>query len=315
MGIWESIFGWKAFFRWDALAVVIPGVFLAIGLALLGVDWFPHNLLISQICLAIVGLLCIVKFIGHSVESKGAVSGRIAFAVLISAFILSICIWSVFAIQEHKSAVSAKTTPAQLIPEKQSVAHSTIPHSASDQPARKNPNKAKLPAPNISIHGGLIQTTNAPCSGNSVTGNVDNSNCTIGYVPPPQRVIQQSPRNAAVDKLRTTTSSATVYFVVIGVGQEVNNFEGALEKIFTDGGWKIIGRSYIGQAVFVQAGNEGVQRSSGEGFNCLSSSASGKIALKALEIAGYPCGSGSVASHGAQADIVIQVGTRIPSQD
>jgi hypothetical protein len=117
-----------------------------------------------------------------------------------------------------------------------------------------------------------------------------------------------------VNKLKTAPSGSTVYFVVIGGSQEISHFEGSLERIFTDGGWRIVGRRFIGQIVFLQAGNDGVQRSQ-EGFRCQANGTSGEIALKALELADYPCGSGFVASPGAQADIVIQVGTRIPPQD
>jgi len=55
----ESI--WQALFRWDTLGVVLPAVPLALGFAMLGIDWFPHNLAISQICFALTGLLLVVK--------------------------------------------------------------------------------------------------------------------------------------------------------------------------------------------------------------------------------------------------------------
>ncbi len=64
MGVWRSIFGWKALFRWDALGAIVPGIFVAVGVGVMSVDWFPYHLLIAQIFFAIGALLCVIKFIG-----------------------------------------------------------------------------------------------------------------------------------------------------------------------------------------------------------------------------------------------------------
>src|SRR5271168_1806971 len=99
MGVWGSIFGWKALFRWDVLAAIVPGVFVACGLGMLGIDWFPHNLLISQICLALAGLLFISKIIGHAVEQEGSRANRTVFAILFCGFVAAIVIFSLSAIE------------------------------------------------------------------------------------------------------------------------------------------------------------------------------------------------------------------------
>ena len=86
--IWKSIFGWKALFRWDALGAVVPGILIAAGLGMLGIDWFPYHLLLSQICFAIAGVLCVVKIIGHAIESKDSVRSRWIFGIVLCRFAL-----------------------------------------------------------------------------------------------------------------------------------------------------------------------------------------------------------------------------------
>jgi hypothetical protein len=116
MGIWRSIFGWRSLFRWDALGVVVPGIFMAVGFGVLGVDWLPHHLLIAQVCLGIAASMCIVKFIGHAVESNGAIKSRISFAVLLPSLTLAGGVWMIKAIQKHKTeaATTEKSSPAPL---------------------------------------------------------------------------------------------------------------------------------------------------------------------------------------------------------
>ena len=105
MDVWRSIFGWKALFRWDALGAVVPGVFLAGGLAMLSIDWFPHHLLISQVCLGIALSLCAVKIIGHAIESNGSIRARIIFASCLNLLMLIMGFWTIGAIQRHKHEV------------------------------------------------------------------------------------------------------------------------------------------------------------------------------------------------------------------
>jgi Trk-type K+ transport system membrane component len=118
MGIWYSIFGWKALFRWDVLACIVPGGFVAVGLSLLGVDWFPHHLLISQICLGSAAFLCLVKIIGYARESKDTPWSRVIFACVLSFVALSIGIWAIIMIQKHKTeTVKVETVaPASIAP-------------------------------------------------------------------------------------------------------------------------------------------------------------------------------------------------------
>jgi len=102
MGIWRSIFGWKALFRWDVLGAIVPGIFIAVGFGMLSLDWFPNNLLIGQVCFAIAGILCVVKTIGHAIEHEGSKANRALFAVVLSAIIIGIDAYTLRVIETHK---------------------------------------------------------------------------------------------------------------------------------------------------------------------------------------------------------------------
>ncbi len=110
--IWKSIFGWKALFRWDVLGAVVPGIFIAAGLGMIGIDWFPYHLLLSQICFAIAGVLCVVKIIGHAIESKDTVHSRWIFGIVLCAICVVGDRWIISAIQFHKKLVDL--TPSIL---------------------------------------------------------------------------------------------------------------------------------------------------------------------------------------------------------
>jgi len=97
-----GIFGWRGFFRWDVLGAIIPGVFIAVGLGLLSVDWFPNNLLISQLCLSVAGLLCTAKLIGQAVESSATVRSRVFFAIVVSSMVIGLTFFADLTIEHHK---------------------------------------------------------------------------------------------------------------------------------------------------------------------------------------------------------------------
>jgi hypothetical protein len=101
-GVWWSIFGWQALFRWDVLGAIVPGIFVAIGLTLLGLDWFWHNLLLSQISFVTAAVLCIIKFIGHAVEAQGSRQSRILFAFVMCLAVVIITTLSLWVIEKHK---------------------------------------------------------------------------------------------------------------------------------------------------------------------------------------------------------------------
>jgi hypothetical protein len=103
MGIWRSTFGWQGLFRWDVLGVIVPGLFIACGLAMLGIDWFPHNLLISQVCFAIAALLLLIKFIGNAVQTRDGLASRILFVSLLCPATLVMATIPIWKIQAHKS--------------------------------------------------------------------------------------------------------------------------------------------------------------------------------------------------------------------
>ncbi len=140
--VWRSLFGWRALFRWDVIGAIVPGFFLAVGYANLSLDWFPHNLLIAQICFGIGGLLLLIKVVGHFIEVRGEVAARSVVAGLLSALILVIEIPLLVAIQRHKYS-SEKTitiTPPQvqqqpnLVPGYLRLVHVGIGHLQDNKP-------------------------------------------------------------------------------------------------------------------------------------------------------------------------------------
>lgn len=103
MSIWQSIFGWKTFFRWDVLGAIVPGIFIASGFATLTLDWFPYNVLISQILFVSAATLIVIKIIGHAIEAKDSPLQRALFAVLLSVTVVAVTVFVVVAVQRHKN--------------------------------------------------------------------------------------------------------------------------------------------------------------------------------------------------------------------
>ena len=110
MGVWGSIFGWKTLFRWDVLGTIVPGIFLAVGVGMLTVDWFPHNLLIAQVSFTIALTLLVIKVVGHAIESEGPRVSRGISALFLSLVFITIWWQSTSSIQRHK------TRPINLLP-------------------------------------------------------------------------------------------------------------------------------------------------------------------------------------------------------
>ena len=108
VGIWRRVFGIQALFRWDVLGAIVPGIFIAIGLGILGVDWFPHHLLWPQVCFAVAGLLCVGKFVGTAIEAHDEKKWpRTLFATIPSLVVLGIAGYAVVSIEAHKQKEDA----------------------------------------------------------------------------------------------------------------------------------------------------------------------------------------------------------------
>lgn len=133
VGIWRSIFGWKALFRWDVLGAIVPGLFIAVVFGMLSLDWFPNNLLIAQACLTIAGTLCVVKTIGHAIEHEGSKANRALFAVVLSAAIIGIDAYTLRVIETRKE-------PRTPIPASSSTSSSTPTTPKSQRPAAAGKN-------------------------------------------------------------------------------------------------------------------------------------------------------------------------------
>jgi hypothetical protein len=158
--IWNSIFGWKALFRWDALGAVVPGIIIATGLAMLGVDWFPYHLLLVQICFAIAGFLFVVKIIGHAIESKDTVHSRWIFGLVLCAICVGGDLWIISAIQFHKELIDL--TPSLLpLPKPTPTALPAVPIGPVITP--------RVPPAVATVHGLNPQLPKTPTSAVSAT--------------------------------------------------------------------------------------------------------------------------------------------------
>ena len=114
-GLWSSIFGWRTLFRWDVLGALVPGVLLACGVGLMGIDWFPHNLLISQMCFGIAGVLCLAKTIGHAAQHPASTPfHKVLFCILICAAIVGLDSYVIWAIQMHKHTAEIPKAQPQI---------------------------------------------------------------------------------------------------------------------------------------------------------------------------------------------------------
>ena len=104
-GIWASIFGPRTLLRWDVLGTIIPGIFIAVGLGMLSLDWFPHNLLIGQFSFVVAGVLFITKTIGYAIEHTDHRAQRTLFAAIICIVICMIEVPFLWIIQKHKPTI------------------------------------------------------------------------------------------------------------------------------------------------------------------------------------------------------------------
>jgi hypothetical protein len=110
----KGIFGLEALFSWPVVVVLVTGIFLAGGFAMLTVDWFPHNLLISQVAFTSGTLLFITKLIAYAKEIDGSVAGRTIFALLISTLTLVFCGVFCWNIQKHKIPAESELSNFQI---------------------------------------------------------------------------------------------------------------------------------------------------------------------------------------------------------
>jgi hypothetical protein len=114
-GLWRSMFGWGSIFRWDVLGALVPGVFIAVGLGMLGIEWFPRNLLISQVCFSVAAIMVMTKAIGHAYKAAGTLSRKIVFCVVLCGITLGMAIFTVLSIQAHKPTFHPSLSMAALV--------------------------------------------------------------------------------------------------------------------------------------------------------------------------------------------------------
>ena len=103
MGIWGTAFNTRTLFRWDVFGVLVPSVFLAAGFGMIGVEWFPHNLLISQVCFSVAALLVIIKAILLAFETESSKGQKVLFLCLVSTLTIGLLWFSLANIEKHKT--------------------------------------------------------------------------------------------------------------------------------------------------------------------------------------------------------------------
>lgn len=138
--IWASIFGWSVLSRWDVLGTLIFGFFIAVGVSVLSIEWFPHNLLLGQICLGIAGVLAVTKAIVHSIEQRGSsLLQRAVFSLVISASIVGVDGYFIWQIQIRKLKFQESlNVPPQIMPRETSITSpNTKPVSSLSNAKRK----------------------------------------------------------------------------------------------------------------------------------------------------------------------------------
>jgi hypothetical protein len=132
MGVWRAIFGWQTLLRWDVLGALVPGIFFAVGLAMLGLDWWPHNLFISQVAFTVAGSLGVLKTVAHAIETQGSKVSRFVFVVVVSFVLIASMVWADIVIQKHKSKSSRMRSEEPLVPRAvPSETPQTIPSTAT----------------------------------------------------------------------------------------------------------------------------------------------------------------------------------------
>ena len=244
MGIWRGIFGWKALFRWDALGVIVPGIFIAVGVGVLSVDWFPYHLLIAQICFAVAALLCVIKFVGHAIESEGTLVSRWLFGIMLTSIVIALTIWVDYAIQVHKDLLALTIQGPPLTPP--NGGEMPLPPQSSTPPPNqpeKSPPKATKPAqPRSTTTPSLPQpqpqtepqtVINAPggigISGGRVT------NPTVNNFAPPQRTVSEE----QLDNLRQALGGSTgkVSSNCPMADDEGCSFAESIREAFESAGW------------------------------------------------------------------------------
>jgi acyl carrier protein len=105
-------------FRWDIFSVVAFSVCLAIFLTAITVDWFPHNLLIAQLMLAIVVLLTSIKFLLSL--ARATIPLRIGICVTVVSMVIGGW-FAIHAIQLHKKSNDVTIAPKLLPPPEKSL--------------------------------------------------------------------------------------------------------------------------------------------------------------------------------------------------
>lgn len=209
-----------------------------------------------------------------------------------------------------KTSPQAAPAPSVASPVLNPKPHKSKPKTDSSL-AQAQPQIA--PPPSVSIPGTVTQSTNAPCSGNSITGGIDNTGCTAGYVAPPAREMSQANTAAAIAILDTAEPGSTVdlHLVGAGNGDEIMQFMQQIGFLFgsTHGVWKLGNKDRTGQ--LLSAEPDGTVFN-GAGFHCAVrvGSHAAELAVEALTASGYPC---EKLPHQPRegVDIELTVGTRV----
>jgi hypothetical protein len=213
--------------------------------------------------------------------------------------------------REDRAADHPPATPLpQTNPSSPQAAGSNSPVEAPVKKAtqrtrvKANLDEAQHPPLNVPV---CQDTTNSNCAQNNYGQQV-----VIGYVVPLHRVISPEKMSAAIAALQSAPEGSKVrinYAAENGDAEIEPFFKHVTDLFLAANHWQVeterIGRSMN----FADGGTL-----TGEGIGCSASGDIGTVAKKAMDISGFPCMREPAdwgIKHGAPADIVISIGSRI----
>jgi hypothetical protein len=195
---------------------------------------------------------------------------------------------------------AAPGTPSQQTNSSIGQAGSIAPAEAPD---KKDTQEGKVRA-NVPV---CQDTANSNCAQNNYGQQI-----VIGYMVPPHRVISPEKMNAATTVLESAPggSKASINYAAENGDAEIESLFKQVTELFTAAKHWQVKADRIGRSMnFADGGTL-----TGEGIGCSASGDIGKIAKKAMDISGFPCMREPAdwgTKHGAPADIVISIGSRI----
>jgi hypothetical protein len=87
----------------SVIELIIPSLFVPGALTLMGLDWFPHNLLFAQLLFGTSAIILVIRFVQYGVVAEGTgIRGRLLFTLIPSLFFSVVATVLIMSIQERK---------------------------------------------------------------------------------------------------------------------------------------------------------------------------------------------------------------------